>query len=482
MIPNLTDLQRCSVLVLGDLILDEYLEGSVQRISPEAPVPVFLETKRSHVLGGAGNVAANIASFGAKSILCGRVGADGAAREVSSLCREHGIQCLAIIDPKVPTTQKTRVMAGYQQMIRIDKETVSPLTDVQEQDVIDFCQKFLEEKGHKSVVISDYGKGFFSPELLDQLIGLARAKGVPTITDPKSADFKRYTGSTVLKPNRKEAEAALGKRLEQMPEVEKACAELCEKGGVESVVLSLSERGVVCHTSLQKVTSHFPSTVRQVADVSGAGDTMVAFLAMGLATGWDLSLSTRVANEASGIVCSKLGTATLSLSELELAVGQSPKSTEKIFETDALVRVLSSRQKSAVRVVFTNGCFDLLHVGHVTVLERAKTLGDFLVVGVNSDQSVKKLKGPDRPIQNQSDRSRILASLESVDAVVVFDEETPLKLIEALNPKVLVKGGDYEVSKIVGYEHVKKLGGEVVTIPFVEGKSTTSIVSLLRGS
>ncbi|MCA2959932.1 MAG: D-glycero-beta-D-manno-heptose 1-phosphate adenylyltransferase [Silvanigrellales bacterium] len=485
-------LQCARLFVVGDVVLDEYIHGRVSRISPEAPVPVVLEEERRWVLGGAANVAANVAAFGAKVQLCGRIGDDSDGILLRSLCESEGIDSSGLVVLKgVPTTRKTRLLAGYHQLARIDREVVRSLDDLAERAIVAAFRVFAEETGgsapgNRALVVSDYGKGVVTDALLSRLLPLARSLGVPVVTDPKSVILSRYAGSTLLKPNLKEARDAFAAAHPASPpaatfleEVERLCSFLLAEAQVDGVVMSLSEHGVVCLSSQGEPAqaTTFRPTALEVADVSGAGDTMVAFLAMALATGHDLPTSTRLANVAAGVVCGKLGTSTLSTAEFFKALSRSPKSPPRKFlsKTEACAMANGWRQADRT-IVFTNGCFDILHAGHVDLLQKARSLGDVLVVGLNTDASVKRLKGVTRPLQNENDRASILSGLESVDAVVLFDEETPLQLIRDLKPDILVKGGDYTVETVVGHEDVLARGGRVELIPLVEGRSTTNIV------
>jgi D-beta-D-heptose 7-phosphate kinase/D-beta-D-heptose 1-phosphate adenosyltransferase len=478
-------MQDTSVFVLGDLILDTYVSGKVSRISPEAPVPVVLEQKQWAALGGAANVAANIAAFGGSVKLAGRIGDDSDGGNFLGICDALGIDAKPIHrSSQFPTTRKLRVMAGYQQVVRIDSEATDLLTENEAKSIIRSAEDFLAAKGPKAVVISDYGKGVCTAHVLQRIIKLANEKSVPVITDPKSLDMSRYSGSTLIKPNLSEGREMLkvqhpGSRFVKLDdEVKAICEVILNKSGARNVVLSLSEKGVTTQGKDVDGGSHFESTALQVADVSGAGDTMVAFLAMGLGAGIGVSRSVQLANIAAGIVCGKLGTATVSAAEFLNAFKQQTAETrpEKVLPIEELTEIIAQARDAGKRVVFTNGCFDLLHVGHVDVLQTAKTFGDILIVGVNSDQSVRGLKGPSRPIQSEQDRMKILSALACVDYVTVFDEETPAKLIDLFRPAVLVKGGDYKADSIVGAREVQSWGGRVEIVPLVKGRSTTSIV------
>jgi D-beta-D-heptose 7-phosphate kinase / D-beta-D-heptose 1-phosphate adenosyltransferase len=483
---DILTLNGAKVFVFGDLILDSYLTGQVTRISPEAPVPVLLEKNRWQVLGGAANVAANVASFGAKAHICGVIGADTAGKDFKELCQPLGIDVEAILEvPSRPTTRKLRVMAGYQQIVRVDSEVESHVSLGQVTFFTEAFKKFIGQDPTKKVlVVSDYGKGVCTVEALEQLIGIACHHNIPIVTDPKSLDLNRYRRSTVLKPNLTEGRNILkATRPGFIPsdfnqEVAAICETVLEKSGARNIVLSLSEKGVRVQGQDVKSPRHFASSALQVADVSGAGDTMLAFLAMGLASGLPMDRSVQLANVASGLVCQKLGTATLTSGEMIDAVRHESKneSTEKVLDADNLKSILSKARHQKQKVVFTNGCFDLLHAGHIEILERSKAFGDVLVVGLNADASVKRLKGPTRPVQSEADRARILSALKSVDYVTVFTEDTPLELIKKLQPDILVKGGDYNASTIVGAKEVTDRGGRVEIVDLVPGRSTSSII------
>lgn len=479
------------VLVIGDLVLDSYLRGSVSRISPEAPVPVLLETGREDVLGGAANVAANIAAFGGRSEICGRVGADPEARILLELCEARGIATRSVIHaPEALTTRKTRVVAGYQQLCRVDREVADPLKARDENLVLQALERFLLEDSAngKCVVLSDYGKGMLSRSLCHQIIGLCRASKVPVVVDPKSPDPRKYEGATVLKPNRAEArrlfqashpEARFATRAEEHAALANFAR---EAGGVRNVALSVSEDGIVVSGADVPETLRFPSHALQVADVSGAGDTVIAFLAMGLAASLPLARATEMANVAAGIVCAKLGTATVSAAEFQEAehLAAPAAAGSKVVSAADAALLCAQLRRGGKRVVFTNGCFDLLHAGHVQYLSQARSLGDTLIVGMNDDASVRRLKGPARPLQAEEDRELVLASLACVDLVVRFSEDTPLELICRIRPDVLVKGADYTLAGTVGASEVQAWGGEVHLLPLLKGRSTTDLVNRAR--
>lgn len=483
-------MQSTQVFVVGDVILDTYITGKVSRISPEAPVPVVLEQNKRAVLGGAANVAANIANFGAKAHLAGRIGNDSDGDELLKICQNMGIQASGIIrSGRYPTTRKLRILAGYQQVVRVDHETTTPLEAPDEQFIVAAFQKFAQgEPTGKALILSDYGKGVLTKNLLQGLIAAATTAQIPIVTDPKSADLYRYSGSTVIKPNIHEGRETLKIKRPGIefpsPAVEAdAIADaVLEASGSRNVVLSLSEAGVMARGLDAPKTIRYRTRALQVADVSGAGDTMIAFLAMGLATKLSLQRAVQLANIAAGVVCGKLGTASVTSAELLSAFSQRESNTnpEKVVSRDEIAAVAREYRDAGKKIVFTNGCFDLLHAGHVMYLQEARALGDVLILGLNGDASVKRLKGPTRPLQTQDDRAFVLAGLACIDFIVVFDEDTPLELIKAVRPHVLVKGNDWAPDKIVGGAETVSWGGEVKTIPLLEGRSTTSLVTKAR--
>ncbi|MBX9704072.1 MAG: bifunctional heptose 7-phosphate kinase/heptose 1-phosphate adenyltransferase, partial [Silvanigrellaceae bacterium] len=454
-------LKNAQIFIVGDIILDSYIEGKVSRISPEAPVPVLVESSRKNVPGGAGNVAANITSMGASVYLCGRVGDDFEANALLEVLKKRNINTSFLFHScSVPTITKTRIVSGnnnssgYQQIVRIDKEVIQLSTQDEENFIVNSFIKFLQEqKECRCLILSDYGKGLLSPPLIAKLISLCHQHNIPIITDPKSEDISRYQGSTVIKPNLSEGKAVLksvspGRHFQTFEQEVQAITDCYLKlSGAENIVMSLSEHGLIATGNQISKPLKLSSHALEVADVSGAGDTLVAFLACSLAVGLDLKRATEYGNLAAGLVCAKSGTATLTPGEFLEAFKLQSETThpEKILARELLAPVFKDVQKIGRKVVFTNGCFDILHAGHVKYLQQAKALGDFLVVGLNSDESIKQLKGPSRPIQTFLDRAEILASLACVDFVVGFHELTPLNTILEVRPDILVKGADYNL-------------------------------------
>lgn len=481
-------MKATQVFVVGDIILDQYISGKVNRISPEAPVPVLLESSQRSVLGGAANVAANIASFGATAILAGRIGDDADGKGLRKICATVGIKADALIEcPTHPTTRKLRILAGYQQIVRIDAEATNAVTPEQEETICSAFDSFIAAAAtNGALVISDYGKGVCTPELTGKLIRAAKAAGLPIITDPKSSDLSRYRGTTFIKPNLNEGREILHRsgRNEQntTQEIQSILDCVQSASDAHNVVLSLSEKGVVAKSKDDPELIHYNSEVLQVADVSGAGDTMIAFLAMASACRLPVARCVKLANIAAGTVCGKLGTATLSSAEFMEAFQDREGATrpEKLITRDEATRIADEYRKAGRKVVFTNGCFDLLHAGHVTLLQQARDTGDVLFLGLNSDASIQRLKGPERPVQSESDRAAIMAGLGCVNYIILFSEDTPLDLIAAIKPDVIVKGGDYQPRDVVGADIVEKNGGKVVIVPLLDGRSTTGIIAKSR--
>ena len=489
---DILSLQKSHVFIAGDLLLDSYITGKVIRISPEAPVPVIHQLHTKHIPGGAGNTAANIVKFGAKATLCGRIGNDLEAEILKKILKDIGISSdHFIVSSDVPTIQKTRVMTtnqlstNTQQVVRIDREIIQPLTEEEEALVCEYFLQFCHLDGPRSLILSDYSKGFFSKSLIEKLIQMAKHSEIHIICDPKSFDVARYRGVSVIKPNLSEGRALYHAQYPSSSvfsnfeeEVYRVASCYLEQSCAQNVVMSLSEQGVFSMGNLLEKPVHFQTQALEVADVSGAGDTLIAFLAMGLAVNLPFSENLRFANLAAGIVCSKTGTATVSLSEFMERFSHFTSETQsnKIVSLADLEKITKSLRAQNRTFVFTNGCFDLLHVGHVDYLQKASQLGDVLVVAINSDSSVRKLKGDSRPIQNESDRAQILAALSCVSFVVVFHEETPLHLVEKLKPHVLVKGADYNVETTVGAKEVLSWGGSVEHVQLVEGKSTSRLI------
>jgi len=463
------------VLVVGDVMLDKYIWGEVERISPEAPVPVVRAAFHDEKPGGAANVAMNLAGLGACVTVCGFAGGDGEQERLESLLAEAGVEPSLTTVKGAPTTCKLRVLSGHQQMMRLDLEPQPSYTAA---DFADLLARALGALRAVSVVVlSDYAKGVLSEAVCRTLISEARQNQIPVVVDPKNRDFTRYRGATAICPNRKELSAATGEPTADLDRLLAAGQAMLPDLEVECMAATLGEKGIAVlrHDS----RSHAPAVVRQVFDVSGAGDTVTAVLALAMGCGVAVERAVELANQAAGIVVSKVGTVPIQREELLSVLSQeSAVPVEaKILSLERLLTRTSAWRGAGDCVVFTNGCFDILHVGHIKLLEQARRLGDRLIVGLNSDCSVRQVKGSGRPVVGEGERAQVLAALSAVDAVVLFNESTPLKLIEAIRPDVLVKGGDYTQETVVGAREVRSWGGRVELIPLVEGVSTTRLIA-----
>ena len=463
------------LLVIGDVMLDKYIWGEVRRISPEAPVPVVLEGHQSQQPGGAANVAMNLAHLGAQTRVIGFAGGDQSEGQLTECLRSNGIASQLVTSPGFPTITKLRIIGGRQQMLRLDSERIGARPADDYQRLIDCILEHIPTSD--AVVLSDYSKGVLSPEVCQAAIQAARQRDIPVLVDPKSTDFSRYGGATTICPNLGELSAATGIDTREMNALLDAAEEMVTRFKLEFLTATLSEKGIVLIRPRNRYLA--PAVGRQVFDVSGAGDTVIAVLALCLASGLRPETSVQLANLAAGIVVGKVGTVPVERHELLAAL--SPQlalhAEDKVVTRGELLTRVAQWRANQEHVVFTNGCFDLLHIGHITLLEQSRRFGDKLVVAINSDASVSSLKGPNRPIVGERDRARVLAALASVDAVVVFDEPTPLELIVAARPDVIVKGGDYEVGTVVGAREVLSWGGQVKIVPTVPGFSTTGLIA-----
>ena len=466
------------VLVIGDLMLDRYIVGEVDRISPEAPVPVLRHAHRYQRPGGAANVAMNLSGLGCQPVLAGFWGDDAERRELEDLLQQAGVDTVGVVSTALPTVSKTRIVGRTQQLLRLDIESREPPSVEDAQRLAERAEA-LVEKAH-AVVLSDYAKGALTAELCERIIRRARALGIPVLADPKTPDLSKYAGATVVCPNLQELAQATGTSMEDTPAMLAAGERQRQRHGIAVLAVTMSERGMQVLSA--EGSFHSPARAREVFDVSGAGDTVIATLAAGFAAALPLATAVELANLAAGVVVGKVGTAPIAHHELTalLTPSQQLRDAEKILSREALLARVADWRANGETVVFTNGCFDLLHVGHVTLMEDCRRFGSKVVLGLNTDASVRRLKGPSRPVVGERDRARVMAALGAVDAVTLFDEDTPLVLIEALAPDALVKGGDYTVETVVGHESVLARGGRVEIVPVVEGFSTTGIVRKLQ--
>ena len=478
----LASFERARVLVLGDVMLDRFVYGSVERTSPEAPVPVLALQRTVYMPGGAANVARNVIALGARAELIGVVGADEAAAELRrDLAALPGLAAELIIDPARPTTTKTRFVAERQQILRTDVELATALPGPSAAALLSHYRAALE---HTDIVIlSDYGKGVLDGEVTAQAIAAANAAGKPVLVDPKSRSFAKYRGATVLTPNKHELQSACGHECSSDEQVVAAARQILAQGICATVVATRGREGM----SIIKADGsalHIRTVATEVYDVTGAGDTAVAAMAVGLAGGADIADVARLANVAAGIVVGKQGTATASPDEIlaRLRNEEDSGTAESNYTLERTRLLLSHWRRLGLRIAFTNGCFDMLHPGHVSLLSQARQAADRLIVGLNSDRSIKRLKGPGRPIQNAGARAMVLSALKAVDAVVIFEEDTPLALITALEPDVLVKGADYTLQTVVGADLVISRGGQVVLAQLLPAHSTSDTIRRIAAS
>ena len=463
------------LLVVGDVMLDKYIWGEVGRISPEAPVPVVRATHQSERPGGAANVAMNLAKLGAQTVLIGFTGGDENEALLAACLRANGISSTFVACDGFPTVTKLRILGGRQQMLRLDNERTGERAEPEYDRLIGSALAALP--GCHALVLSDYAKGVLAPHVCQALIGAARKLDIPVLVDPKNTDFSRYRGATTVCPNLGELARVLRMEAGNLDNVLAAAESLVRSFDLEFLTATLSDKGI----ALVRPGNRFlaPATARQVFDVSGAGDTVIAVLALCLASRLKPEISAHLANLAAGVVVGKVGTVPVEKHELLAALAPeiALNAANKVVTRSELVSRTALWKANGERVVFTNGCFDLLHIGHITVLEQARHFGDRLIVAINSDASVRALKGSGRPIVGENERARVLAALAAVDAVVVFAEPTPLEVIVDVKPDILVKGGDYNLGSIVGAREVESWGGQVKIVPLVEGFSTTGLIA-----
>lgn len=468
-----------TVLVVGDMILDRFVTGSIERISPEAPIPVLHGRSESLALGGAGNVVANITALGGRAIPVSILGQDSASREICSLLEAGGVSREAVFCMAGRrASSKSRFSALNQQVLRFDEEEIRPLSPVERKKLVAGFALALDDAD--IVVLSDYGKGMLLDGVAGELIDLARSQDKPVLVDPKGRDFSIYRGATAVTPNRKELGEAVGRSLMADDEIEAAARALIAAHDLAFIVATRSEKGMSVVAAGE--ARHIPTVAREVFDVSGAGDTVVAAFALSLGAGLDRHEAAMVANAAAGVVVGKRGTAQVSADELHAALKRThdPASAHAVVSAEAAARIVEGWRREGLRVGFTNGCFDILHAGHVSLLQSARAASDRLVVGLNDDASVRRLKGESRPVNGEHDRAFMLSALAAVDLVVLFSQDTPLELITLLAPDVLVKGADYTVETVVGSDVVIGRGGKVVLVDLLAGRSTTGTIEKMR--
>ena len=467
------------VLIVGDLILDRYLTGDVERISPEAPIPVLRARHSEERLGGAGNVAANLRVMEAEVETLGVVGADEAGQQLIKMLQDIGVDVSGCVtDSTRPTTKKTRMVSGVQQILRVDWEEADELESSFADQLFEGIEERVKLAG--AVILSDYGKGALTRTGVEAVVRAAKAAGVPVLVDPKGRDYSIYRGATLVTPNRKEAEEAIGHSISDLKQLPECAAELIETADLQAAVITLGPDGIF-HYDKNGESGRVPTVARQVFDVTGAGDTVISQLALAMAAGEPLRNAVKLANTAAGIVVGRRGAASVTRTELKAALGQQSRQTGKVVSREELALLLAEWRRAGNSVAFTNGCFDVLHRGHVEYLGYARSKGDVLIVGVNDDESVRRLKGDSRPINGVEDRMHVLAALEMVSAVVAFGEDTPKDIIEFVTPDALIKGEDWADKGVVGREWVEQHGGKVHLAPLLAGRSSTAVIEKIQG-
>lgn len=465
--------ESVNVLVVGDIILDQYIYGESNRISPEAPVPVVRVDSTEERAGGAANVAINISSLGVAVQLLGITGKDESSKRLESMLKKDGVECHFIQQNNFSTITKQRVLSRHQQLLRLDYEDI-----VEELDTSELINKYIELIDSVDVVVlSDYAKGSLGK--VQTLIKHANEKNVTVLVDPKTNDFSCYHSANIITPNLKELEAVVGECKSNSVLVEKG-SQLCKELNLGAMLITRGEKGMTLLRESEP-PQHLKAETHEVYDVTGAGDTVIAVLAAAIACGSKIEEATALANTAAGLVVEKLGAATVNINELN-GVAIKESQTSAILDRDVALEELNKAKRNGEQIVMTNGCFDILHSGHINYLNKAKTLGDRLLIAVNDDESVKRLKGDSRPVNTLANRMTVLSALACVDWVVPFNEDTPEQLISIFKPDILVKGGDYTEEQIAGAEFVKKSGGEVVILPFEEGCSTSLMLEKIKGN
>ena len=467
------------LLVIGDLMIDHYLWGSCERISPEAPVQVINVDNESTVLGGSGNVINNLKALGAQVDVISVIGGCETSDELKILLNDINVNSKYLITQKDRiTSKKSRIIAAQQQVVRYDRESTDEISTKSQTTILNTFKKIITN--YDAVLLSDYGKGVLTADLTQSLIAIANDNNKKVLIDPKGLDYSKYKGAYLLTPNKKEASEATQINIHDDATLTQAITQLKTNCDLDVSLITLSEQGVAIYDDHDDELRIHPTVAREVFDVTGAGDTVLASLGFALSCGLDIDNSVEFANLAAGVVVGKIGSATATLNEIIEYESSLNKSTsdEHIKTLDEIITLSTELKSRDKKIVFTNGCFDLLHAGHVRYLETAKSFGDMLILGLNSDRSVTVLKGEGRPINTQLDRAYILAALEAVDYVVIFDEDTPYDLIKAIKPHVLVKGGDYEGQDVVGQD----IADELKLVQFVDGKSTTKTIEKIQQS
>ena len=475
----INDFKNKKLLIIGDLMLDKYIFGTSSRISPEAPVPVISQSNTEFCLGGAANVAKNIIDLGARVRLIGTTGADNNAKILLRLLNKSGINTRNIIkDPNKPTTLKTRIISDDQQLVRIDEESHSEISSKIQSQLLNSISRVIQTYKPDAVIISDYNKGVITSKIAKETIKMVKKLGAFIAVDPKGTDFTKYSGANVITPNRREAEITSGFLLSDKTMLVKALKKINNETKTQGVLITKGKDGV----SFIKNNRVFeiPAIKKHVYDVTGAGDTFISVFTLSVLCSDSWGTSVYIANVAASIVISNLGTTTLTKEQLLGEVKMLSHSYSKIQDIKELRRVLSDRRKKGENIVFTNGCFDILHTGHIKILKESRKLGDILIVALNSDKSVRKLKGKDRPVVSENDRASIISSFDFVDYVTVFKEDNPLNTIKKLKPDIITKGGDYKKEQVIGKNFVESYGGKVKIISLEKNRSTSNILDKIK--
>jgi len=480
LLKTVTNLGSPKVLVVGDFMLDVYIYGDALRISPEAPVPVLKITKTEYSCGGAGAVATDLAALGAQSCCLGVIGDDRNGKTLTKMLTEAGADITGLLAVNNrPTISKQRLIGlaqhrHQQQLFRMDEESTEPLSDEQYENILQLYKDKLKQTD--IVCLQDYDKGLLSSSLCKQMIQLATQANKKVLIDPSPAsDYSKYSGATLITPNRRETSIAVGFEIKTAEMAARAAQELAEKLNLKTVVITLDKQGAYLKT--EKTSELIPTRPRSVYDVTGAGDIVLATLAITLAAGCDYKTAVQLSNITGGIEVEKFGVATVTIEEI---INEIAGKSDKVHSIDSLIAQLDEHRRQNATIVFTNGCFDVVHRGHIEFLKFCKSQGNIVIVGLNSDSSTKVIKGPDRPINNQYDRAAVLAAFETVDYITIFEEPDPLNLLKKVKPDVLVKGQDWEHKGVVGREFIESYGGKVVLAPLVEGKSSTSVIEKIK--
>ena len=470
---KILSLLNCKIFCLGDLMLDNYVIGNTNRISPEGPIPILDIKKEVKMLGGVGNVVRNLSTFATQTSLVTLVGNDEIGKEVEKKLNKINIKKNVIKDKNRPTITKTRFIANNQQILRVDKEKVQNIDKILERKIYDFSKKHIKKSS--AVIVSDYNKGLITSELLIKIIKFSKINKKPVIIDPKGNNFEKYKGATIITPNIKELESVLKKKLNNENEIVNAAKHLISKYNFEYLLVTLGKKGMILVSKKEGII-RLSAEAKEVFDVSGAGDTVVSFIAAGLAKSLKINDVIKIANIAAGIVVNKTGTSVAHLSEMLISVNKDDYHLSKVMNLSEAEKIIKFWKSKNENIGFTNGCFDYLHPGHISLLKQAKNKCNKLIVAVNSDSSIKKNKGPLRPRQTLNTRLQVLNSIPYVDLIIVFSDVTPIKIIKKVKPKLLIKGSDYKENEIIGANEIKKNGGKVLRAKILENFSSSIII------